>query len=45
MFGEGSNLNAHEVWSRQSKYKYDPFSDTLSVGALQIQVWITRRWL
>ena len=45
MLGEGTNLNAHEAWSRRSKYKYDPFSDTLSVGELEIEVWITRRWL
>jgi len=31
MLGEGTNLNAHDAWSRQSKYKYDAFSVTLSV--------------
>ena len=38
MFGYGTHLNSHDAWSKQGKYKYDPFSDNLSVWDLQIWV-------
>ena len=36
MFGEDTNLNANDIWNRQIKHKYEPFSDTFSVWKLQI---------